>query len=126
MDMLMGFIWAFLIGGAICLVFQALMMITKLDPPKLLIFGIGLGSLLAAVGFMAFLQQYSFAGVLVMCMGAGDALFGATTMAMSIGNFSLLLLVLAIFVALTIIGIVSGLIYCAVNKGKDAGSSANG
>ncbi len=111
----MEFINAFLIGGATCLVFQAIAMATKLEPPKLLIFGLGLGGLLSALGIMGALLAFNTAGMLIMAIGAGDAVFGATTMAL-MGDWSMVALVLGIFVALILLGIVAGWVYCKKNK----------
>lgn len=111
----MEYINAFLIGGFTCLVFQAIMMVTKLEPPKLLIFGLGLGGLLSALGIMPMLLSFNTAGMLIMAVGAGDAVFGATTLAL-MGDWNMVALVLGIFAALILLGSVAGWVYCKKNK----------
>lgn len=111
----MDFVNAFLIGGATCLVFQLLMMATKLEPPKLLIFGLALGGFLSAIGIMPVLLSFNTAGMLIMAVGAGDAVFGATTLALA-GNWSMVALVLGIFIVLILLGVAAGWVYCKKNK----------
>ncbi|MEG1561489.1 MAG: SpoVA/SpoVAEb family sporulation membrane protein [Raoultibacter sp.] len=105
----MEFIGAFLVGGIICAIFQALMMVTKLDPPKLLIMGFSLGALLTVFGVTPVLMQWGGAGLMIMVIDAGEAVVGATMAACS-GNFVVPIIVLGIFAAVTLLGVIAGCI----------------
>ena len=47
---MMQYLWAFLIGGAICTIGQLLLSLTKLTPPRILVLFVTLGVLLGAIG----------------------------------------------------------------------------
>ncbi|UWG96643.1 SpoVA/SpoVAEb family sporulation membrane protein [Dehalobacter sp. DCM] len=109
------YLTAFLLGGILCALFQIFGMFTKLDPPRVLILGVAIGGLLTPFGMLAQLGQWGGAGLTVMCMAAGSAVTG-TTMALLGGNPVPILMILGLFVTLTLIGIVAGLIRAAVTK----------
>ncbi len=111
------YITAFLLGGIMCALFQILMIFTKLDPPRILILGVALGALLSPYGMMDALAQWGGAGMAVMVMGAGNALFGATQALLS-GNPAPFITILGIFVVLTVIGLAAGSLYSITNKNK--------
>lgn len=104
----MVFLTAFVAGGIICTAFQALMMLTKIEPPKLVIASIVLGGILGASGIMAAIMSFNAAGVQVMAMGAGGAVCDATTLALS-GDPRLMILILGIYLAVIVIGIAGGI-----------------
>lgn len=124
MDMLIGFLLAFLIGGALCAAFQAFMMLTKLRPPEILIIGFSLGAVLLPLGAIAVLEAYGGAGMAIMVMDAGAGTSGALA-AFFQGNQVPLVTVLGVFISLTIIGIVAGMIRsAAVSKSETAESGS--
>ncbi|MEG0016630.1 MAG: SpoVA/SpoVAEb family sporulation membrane protein [Gordonibacter sp.] len=106
----MDYVGAFVLGGAICAIFHALMVITKLDPPKLLIIGFTLGALMTVFGVMPSLMQFGGAGLMIMVVDAGEAVVGAT-MAACAGNFVVTVIVLGIFAAVTLLGIIAGCLW---------------
>ena len=114
----MEFLNAFLIGGAICVVFQAILMITKIDLPKILIGGIGLGGLLSVFGVMSALMAFNTPGVQVMAFGAGGAVHDATVLVLT-GAPQLALTVLGIFIVVILIGVVAGVIRVSTHKTDD-------
>jgi hypothetical protein len=116
------YISAFLLGGILCALFQAFMMFTKLDPPRILILGLALGALLTPYGMMDTLGKWGGAGLVIMVMGAGNAVAG-TTMALLGGNPVPILLVLSIFVVLTLLGLTAGYLRSVV--AKEAKSAAD-
>jgi hypothetical protein len=118
------YITAFLLGGIMCALFEIFGMFTKLDPPRVLILGIGLGGLLMPYGMLAQLGQWGGAGLTVMCLTAGNAVC-ATTMALLGGNPVPILIIIALFAVLTLIGITAGFLRSALtgNSGASAGKS---
>ena len=86
----MDFLWAFLVGGAICAVGQPLLDYTKLPPARILVLFVTAGVVLSAVGVYAPLVKLAGAGATVPLTGFGylmaegvrkavaeDGLFGA-------------------------------------------------
>ena len=86
----MDFLWAFLVGGAICAVGQLLLDYTKLTPARILVLFVTAGVVLSAVGVYAPLVKLAGAGATVPLTGFGylmaegvrkavaeDGLFGA-------------------------------------------------
>ena len=86
----MDFLWAFLVGGAICAVGQLLLDYTKLTPARILVLFVTAGVVLSAVGGYAPLVKLAGAGATVPLTGFGylmaegvrkavaeDGLFGA-------------------------------------------------
>lgn len=122
----MMYLTAFLLGGIMCVLFEIFGMFTKLDPPRVLILGIGLGGLLMPYGMLAQLGQWGGAGLTVMCLTAGNAVCG-TTMALLGGNPIPILIILVLFVTLTLIGIAAGFIRSAVIRkaGVNQGQTIN-
>ena len=50
MDMFMEYLWAFLVGGALCLIGQLLIDLTKLTPARILTSYVVAGVILGALG----------------------------------------------------------------------------
>lgn len=86
----MDFLWAFLVGGAICAVGQLLLDYTKLTPARILVLFVTAGVVLSAVGVYVPLVKLAGAGATVPLTGFGylmaegvrkavaeDGLFGA-------------------------------------------------
>ena len=86
----MDFLWAFLVGGAICAVGQLLLDYTKLTPARILVLFVTAGVVLSAVGVYSALLKLAGAGATVPLTGFGylmaegvrkavaeDGLFGA-------------------------------------------------
>lgn len=115
----MEFLLAFLIGGAICLVFQIAMMITKLHPPEMLIVGFSLGAVLLPTGVATWLETVGGAGMGVMVLDAGVASFGGVMNAL-MGDFTALITVLAIFVIVAALGCIAGALFAATHKKAEA------
>ena len=63
--------FAFLVGGFICFIAQALIDLTKLTPARILVFTVCFGVLLGAVGIYDKLFDLSGAGVSVPLLGFG-------------------------------------------------------
>ena len=71
---IMHFLYAFLIGGAICVVGQILIDNTKLTPARILVMFVTLGVALTAVGLYGPLVKFAGAGATVPLTGFGYAL----------------------------------------------------
>jgi hypothetical protein len=119
MDVFIGFALAFLIGGALCAVFQVFMMLTKLHPPQILTIGFALGGILLPFGAIATLEQFGGGGMAIMVMDAGAALCGSLVALFTAGQWFSLVMVLGILVSLTAIGIITGMITDGLTKTKD-------
>jgi len=67
----MDYLWAFLVGGAICLIGQLLIDLTKLTPARILVTFVVLGVLLTALGWYGGLVEFAGAGATVPLVGFG-------------------------------------------------------
>ena len=70
----MNYLWAFLIGGAICAVGQLFIDLTKLTPARILTGYVVAGVVLSAVGLYAPLAEFAGAGASVPLLGFGHLL----------------------------------------------------
>ena len=70
----MNYLWAFIIGGAICLVGQILLSKTNLTPARILVLFVTLGVLLTGIGVYEPLVELGGAGAEVPLTGFGYAL----------------------------------------------------
>lgn len=70
----MTYLWAFLIGGAICSVGQILIDKTMLTPARILVMYVVLGVILGAVGLYDKLVDFAGAGATVPLTGFGNVL----------------------------------------------------
>jgi hypothetical protein len=105
-QMLLG---AALIGALLCTIVQAFAMYTKVDVPKILILCMMVGGLLTPAGMMTSFAVLGGLGVNMLAIGAGSAVT-ATTMALFAGVYVPLITVLCVFVALTVLGCIWGLL----------------
>lgn len=71
MDTFMEYVWAFLIGGAICAVGQVLIDLTKLTPARILTSYVVAGVILGAVGLYEPLVDFAGGGATVPLTGFG-------------------------------------------------------
>lgn len=74
MNVLMDYIWAFVIGGGICLLGQILMDATKLTAPRVLVLFVVSGVVLQAVGLYESLVKLAGNGATVPLPGFGYSL----------------------------------------------------
>lgn len=74
MNVLMDYIWAFVIGGGICLLGQILMDATKLTAPRVLVLFVVSGVVLQAVGLYEPLVKLAGNGATVPLPGFGYSL----------------------------------------------------
>ena len=70
----MNYLWAFLVGGGICVVGQLLIDYTKLSPARVLTGYVVTGVVLSAVGWYAPLVELAGAGASVPLLGFGHLL----------------------------------------------------
>ena len=71
MDWIMSYIWAFLVGGALCVIAQILLDKTALTPARILVGYVVAGVLLGAVGLYEPLAEFAGAGATVPLTGFG-------------------------------------------------------
>ncbi len=74
MDLVLRCLWAFLIGGFLCLVGQVLIDYTKLTPARILVTYVVAGVVLTAVGFYGPIVDFAGAGATVPLTGFGYSL----------------------------------------------------
>lgn len=67
----MNYIWAFVVGGALCLIAQILLDKTKLSPARILVAYVVAGVLLGAIGVYGWLVNIAGAGALTPLTGFG-------------------------------------------------------
>lgn len=67
----MDYVWAFLIGGAICAVGQVLIDFTKMTPARILVLFVTLGVVLTGFGLYEPLVKFAGAGATVPLTGFG-------------------------------------------------------
>ncbi|MGV8083492.1 MAG: SpoVA/SpoVAEb family sporulation membrane protein [Coriobacteriia bacterium] len=111
----MIFFKAFVLGGMVCTLFQLVLMVTKIEVPKILIGGMAIGALLTPPGVMDALGVWGGAGVTVMVIGAGSAVEAATEAALG-RNWTVAAMVVVIFASLTLLGIAGGAVRVAVKR----------
>lgn len=70
----MTYLWAFLVGGGICVVGQLLISLTRLTPARILVLFVTLGVVLGAVGVYEPLVRLAGGGATVPLTGFGNAL----------------------------------------------------
>ena len=70
----MNYLWAFLIGGAICAVGQLFIDLTKLTPARILTGYVVAGVVLSAAGLYAPLAEFAGAGASVPLLASGICL----------------------------------------------------
>ena len=71
---MMQYLWAFLIGGSICVVGQQLLSLTRLTPARILVLFVTLGVVLTAIGVYEPLVKLAGAGATVPLTGFGYSL----------------------------------------------------
>lgn len=67
----MDYVWAFLVGGAICAVGQLLIDFTKMTPARILVLFVTLGVVLTGIGVYEPLVKFAGAGATVPLTGFG-------------------------------------------------------
>lgn len=74
MDLFLDCLWAFVVGGAICLVGQILIDCTKLTPARILVTFVVSGVVLTAIGLYEPIVKFAGAGATVPLTGFGYSL----------------------------------------------------
>ena len=70
----MNILWAFIIGGAICVIGQLLVDLTKLTPARILVMFVVVGCILGGIGWYDRLVEFAGAGASVPLPGFGNVL----------------------------------------------------
>lgn len=113
-------LWAFLIGGAICIIGQLLIDFTKLTPGKILVMYVVVGVLLGALGIYEPLVKFAGCGATVPLTGFGYSLAEGTKKALSQdGALGIVTGGLSSTSAGITVAVVLGLILSVVAKPKD-------
>lgn len=101
---------AFVVGGILAAIFQFVAMTTKATPPTLLKIGFAIGGCVAPFGILAWLEAIGGGGAMAMVVDAGGALSGTFMALLGTGDPMPILMVIGIFVALVLIGCLTGAI----------------
>mgnify|MGYP004554606893 CR=1 FL=1 len=83
MDKIMDYIWAFIIGGGLCLIAQILIDKTKLTPARILVLYVVSGVILTGIGVYGKLVDFAGAGATVPLTGFGYSLANGVKKAVS-------------------------------------------
>ena len=83
MDIFLDYLWAFLIGGLICVVAQRLIDKTKLTPARILVIYVCAGVVLTAIGLYEPLVNLAGAGATTPLSGFGYAIASGVKKAVS-------------------------------------------
>ena len=83
MDRIMDYIWAFIIGGGLCLIAQILIDKTKLTPARILVLYVVSGVILTGIGVYGKLVDFAGAGATVPLTGFGYSLANGVKKAVS-------------------------------------------
>ncbi len=78
MDRILDFVWAFVIGGAFCVIAQILLDKTSLTPARILVGYVVAGVILGAVGLYAPLMEFAGAGASTPLTGFGYVIADGT------------------------------------------------
>ena len=70
----MNILWAFIVGGAICVIGQLLIDLTKLTPARILVWFVVIGCILGGLGWYDRLVDFAGAGATVPLPGFGNLL----------------------------------------------------
>ena len=118
--MLLMCVKAFLVGGAICVVGQLLMDLTKLTPARILVSFVCLGVVLGAVGFYDKLIDFAGAGASIPLTGFGSSLAKGTREAIKKdGLLGVLTGPLSSMSGGVTVAMLCGLVTALVTKSKD-------
>lgn len=74
MEIFLTYLWVFLIGGAICMIGQLLIITTKITSSRILVSFVLVGVLLEAVGLFDYISAFAKAGINVPIVGFGASL----------------------------------------------------
>ncbi len=83
----MNYVWAFVIGGAVCGVVQIFMDKTKLQPGRIMVLLVMFGSLLSALGWYKPFMEFAGAGATVPLLGFGHVLYDGVKSAVKESGF---------------------------------------
>lgn len=104
----MVFVLAFVMGGVLAAIFQIAAMASHATPPTLLKIGFAVGGCLIPFGGITWLEGVGGGGTTAMVLDAGGALSGTLMTLLTTGQIVPMILVVCIFVALVLIGCLTG------------------
>ncbi len=111
---------AFLVGGAICVIGQMLLDLTKLTPAKILVSFVCAGVLLGALGIYDKLVDFAGAGATIPLVGFGNALATGVKQAIREDGFSGVVTgALSACAGGVTVALISGLVVALVTNPKD-------
>lgn len=121
----MVFIASFVVCGILCTLCQLAKEIFKIGDGPVAIGIMALGALLVPTGLIAFLEGTSQMGIMVTCMDAAASICsGASALVKGdvAGGIGLIVFVLAIFIGVTVIGYIAGVLHDVLHRDKSVES----
>lgn len=116
----MQYLWAFLVGGGICVVGQLLIDLTKLTPARILTGFVVTGVILSALGLYGPFAEFAGAGATVPIVGFGHLLFeGVKTAVAEKGAVGVITGGLSAAAGGIAASLMMGLIIAAIFRSKD-------
>jgi stage V sporulation protein AE len=115
----MSFLYAFLIGGFVCMLAQILILKTNWTPARILVSFVLIGAVLQAVGWFTPIKEFAGSGITVPITGFGAGLVkGAMDAVDKYGFFGVLSGGLTAVAAGVGVAIVSGLLVALIFKSR--------
>ena len=74
MEMLLDYLWVFLIGGLVCMIGQILIITTNITSARILVTFVLVGVFLEAIGVFDYISAFAGAGINVPIIGFGASL----------------------------------------------------
>jgi len=121
----MSYVLAFLVGGCICLIAQ-LFFKMKPNPIVILAVSISLGGLLALLGIMGKLAGIGGAGLGVMILSCGEAIFGSFLGLLAGDSSGFIMLAGLILFACIVLGLGGGVLQHKMDKKRQLSEGVKG
>lgn len=118
----MSFLLAFVVGGLLAAVAQFIFMLSRIEIPKLLIIAFAIGAVLSAIGICDTLGNIGAGGFMITLIGAAKAIY-ESVMALFEGAWMPLCIVTTIFAALTLLGVLGGMLRMQIEEHDEARSA---
>ena len=87
MDIFLGYVKAFAIGGLVCMIAQILINKTKMTSARILVMFLLLGVILEFVGAFKFIEEFAGAGITIPITGFGSTIVKGAREGAKIGLF---------------------------------------
>ena len=122
MEILMKYLQCFAVGGAICLIAQILLNLTKLTPARILVIFLLSGVFLETIGVFQYIKEFGYAGATIPICGFGSVLArGAMNGAETLGLYGAFTRGVSVATAGLSAAIIIGFIISLIFQSRDKG-----